>query len=161
MAQVSEDEPGLRPARRVAFEVTAYLVAGTGGYYDLRSNAGGGHTFSIPTDVIDQATLADAPPEELTDTDWEAIGGQLELRLGPEAGRDLLRLFRALVLMSPPTGGSRWDVTERVVSRLAAALHTACTRSQHPMALSAKEVDEILRTVRILTQAELGSVDES
>lgn len=91
-----EEACGMRPTRRVTFEVTAYWKGGVvaAGWYDMQTAADSGQTFSIPQGAVDEATIRDAPPEELTGADWSEISGYVRERLGPERADRMLELWR-------------------------------------------------------------------
>lgn len=88
------DEPV--PVRRVSFTVVGYLRHGhpVGGWYDCQSEPDGGQLYSIPEFEVDEASVTDLPPEQLTGDDWAEIEGHLVARLGREAGARMLARWR-------------------------------------------------------------------
>lgn len=96
------DEPV--PTRRVSFTVTGYLRHGhpVGGWYDLQSESDGGQAYSIPEFEVDEASVTDLPPEQLTADDWSEIEGHVHARLGADAGSALVAQWRRIAEAGDP-----------------------------------------------------------
>jgi plasmid maintenance system antidote protein VapI len=94
------------PTRRVSFTVTGYLRHGhpVGGWYDMNSSAdGNGQGYSIPEFEVDEDSVTDLPPEQLTADDWTEIGAHLAARLGAAAASTVLaQAKRTAALASTP-----------------------------------------------------------
>lgn len=93
------------PVRRVSFTVTGYLRHGhpVGGWYDMQSAADGGQLYTIPEFEVDEDSVTDLPPEQLTDDDWAEIEGHLAARLGAAAAATVLaQAKRSAALAATP-----------------------------------------------------------
>lgn len=90
---MSEETPDTDvPVRRVSMTVTGYLRHGhpVAGWYDMQGAADGGVTWSVPEFAVDEQSVTDAPPEQLSESDWSEIRGHVTARYGKEAGGMLL-----------------------------------------------------------------------
>ncbi len=97
---MADEQP---PVRRVSLTVTGYLRQGhpVGGWYDMQAQADGGQTYSIPEFEVDEASVTDLPPEQLTENDWSEIHGQLAARLGPDRAGELIEQFKRCAAGAP------------------------------------------------------------
>lgn len=93
--------------RRVSFTVTGYLRHGhpIGGFYDMQTQADGGMTYSIPAFQVDEDTVHDAAPEQLSSDDWNEIRGHVAARFGTERAAGILAQFQRVV----DTAASPWE----------------------------------------------------
>ena len=84
------------PVRRVTMQVTGYLRHGhaVGGWYDMQATATGGDQYSILQSHVDETSIRDAPPEQLSDDDWNEISAYVTGRYGSTAGTRLLAEWR-------------------------------------------------------------------
>lgn len=84
------------PVRRVSMTVTGYLRHGhpVGGWYDMQCAADGGQSWSVPEFAVDEQSVTDAPPETLSERDWDEIAGHVTARYGKEAGGLLIAAWQ-------------------------------------------------------------------
>lgn len=87
------------PVRRVSFTVTGYLRHGhpVGGWYDMQSEPDGGQPYTIPEFEVDEASVTDLPPEQLSADDWNEIHGHVAARFGTEKADGILAQFKRAV----------------------------------------------------------------
>ena len=133
--------------RRVSFTVTGYLRHGhpVGGWYDMQSQPNGGQTYSIPEFEIDEASLTDLPPEQLTDDDWAEIEGHLASRLGAASAATVLAQAKRSAAMA----ATPWEtINDRPGETLRARLKQL-RMSQVELArrsgLSTKHVNQVVK----------------
>lgn len=134
-------------ARRVSFTVTGYLRHGhpVGGWFDMQSEPDGGQAYSIPEFEVDEDSVADLPPEQLTGGDWAEIEGHLAARLGSAAAATVLaQAKRSAALAATPweTLDARPGETLRArLKQLRMSQAELCRRT----GLSTKHVNQVVK----------------
>lgn len=136
------------PVRRVSFTVTGYLRHGRpiGGWYDMQSAADGGQHYSIPEFEVDELSVRDAAPEQLSDDDWNEIRGHVAARFGPERAAGIVAQFQRAV----DTAATPWTVADgehpgATLSARLAQIGMRQTELARRTGLSTKHVNQVIK----------------
>lgn len=135
------------PVRRVSFTVTGYLRHGhpVGGWYDMQSAADGGQQYSIPEFEVDEDSVTDLPPEQLTADDWAEIEAHLAARLGAAAAATILaQAKRSADLAATPWVTLAVRPGETLRARLK-QLHMSQAELCRRTGLSTKHINQVVK----------------
>jgi addiction module HigA family antidote len=135
------------PVRRVSFTVTGYLRHGhpVGGWYDMQSEPDGGQPYTIPEFEIDEDSITDLPPEQLTHDDWAEIEAHLASRLGATSAATVLAQAKRSAAMA----ATPWETIDARPGETLRARLKQLRMSQVELArrsgLSTKHVNQVVK----------------